>query len=136
MRKILQHCLLGMALGFFVFLLSYLAMLIPGMGYGVFVFVFALTLFAQGVFYGLTAIHGRAWSTLGFVVNLILWVTELVQLEHQLDGSSIHRLLYHNDNYYALRFMLGGILWATNKLAIDAITGWIIERRAASPSHG
>ena len=128
MRKLWSHYTLGIALGLFVFVMSYLLMLIPEVGYGIFLVIIVLIIFAQGTFYGLTAFHGRAWSTIGFFVNLILWATELVQLEQQLDGSSLHRFLYHNDDFYALQFVLGGILWATNKLVIDLFIDQIIDK--------
>jgi hypothetical protein len=69
------------------------------------------------------------WSTVGFVLNFIFWTTELVQLEHLLEGSSAHRLLYHNDSYYWMRFVLGGILWVTNKLVFDLIIDRILGKR-------
>ncbi len=121
MRKVGTHYALGIALGLLVFLISYLLMLIPGIGYGILTVLYVLIVFAQGAFYGFTSVHGRSWSTISFVVNFILWVTELVQLEHLLEGSSAHRLIYHNDSFYWLRFVLGGVLWATNKLVLDLI---------------
>lgn len=130
MRKALWHYLLAIALGLLVFGLSYLAMLIPMRGYGALWFMYAFILFAQGVFYGLTAVHGRMWSIVGFILNFVLWTTELVQLEHLLDGSATHRFLYHNDDYYALRFILGGVLWATNKLIIDVCIGWVTKKNS------
>src|SRR5690606_10281627 len=131
MRKIAIHYLLGIALGLIVFLLSYVLMLIPGIGYGVLAVVFALIFFAQGTFYWLTAVHSRMWSTVGFVLNFILWTTELVQLEYLLDESSTHRLLYHDDSYYWLRFVLGGLLWSTNKLVLDEVIGYIVGKNSA-----
>lgn len=129
MKRIGTHYALGIALGLLVFLVSYLLLLIPGIGYGIPTVLYVLILFAQGAFYGLTAVHGRLWSTISFVVNFILWVTELVQLEHLLESSSAHRLLYHNDSYYWLRFVLGGIFWATNKLVLDLVVDRIIDKR-------
>ncbi|MBK6776127.1 MAG: hypothetical protein IPG74_09900 [Flavobacteriales bacterium] len=122
---------MGVALGLLVFLVSYPLMLIPSIGYGILTVLYVLIIFAQGAFYGLTAVHGRLWSTISFVVNFILWVTELVQLEHLLEGSSTHRPLYYNDSYYWLRFVLGGLLWATNKLVLDFIIGQILDKRKA-----
>ena len=121
MRKLAIHFALGIGLGLLVFMASFLLMLIPGMGYGILTVLYALIIFAQGAFYVITAVHGRTWSTISFVVNFIVWVTELVQLEHLLEGTSTHQLLYHNDSYYWLRFVLGGVLWAANKLLLDAI---------------
>ena len=134
MRKIAIHYALGIALGLFVCLVSYLLMLIPSIGYGAFAIVFALFFFAQGTFYGLTTVHGRIWSTVGFVLNFILWTTELVQLEHLLDGSSIHDLLYRDDSYYWLRFVLGGMLWATNKVILDEVIDRIVGKNDATVS--
>ncbi|MEZ4757410.1 MAG: hypothetical protein R2817_11340 [Flavobacteriales bacterium] len=131
MRKIAIHFALGIGLGLLVFMVSYLLMLIPGIGYGILTVLYVLILFAQGAFYGITAVHGRLWSTVSFVVNFILWVTELVQLEHLLEGTSAHQLLYHNDSYYWLRFVLGGLLWAMNKLLLDAIIHAINDTRKA-----
>ncbi|MCB9182339.1 MAG: hypothetical protein H6591_00355 [Flavobacteriales bacterium] len=131
MRRIANHYTLGIGLGLLVFVLSFLLMRIPGIGYGVFAVVYALIFFAQGTFYGLTATHGRLWSTISFVVNFILWVTELVRLEHLLEGSSAHTLLYHNDSSYLIRFALGGALWASNKLVLDLIIDRILEKRRA-----
>lgn len=128
MRKILKHYALGITLGLVVFMISYLAMLVPGIGYGVLLVIYTVTLLAQGAFYGLTAAHGRAWSTMSFVVNLVLWVTELVQLEHLLEGSSAHRFLYHDDDSYALIYVLGGFLWATNKLVLDKLIDVVIDQ--------
>jgi len=135
MRKTLKHYALGVALGLLVFMLSYLALLIPGIGYGSVLFIYIFIFFAQGMFYGLTAVHGRMWSTVGFILNFVLWTIELVQLEYLLDGSAMHRFLYQNDDYYVLRFLLGGALWATNKLIIDVCIGWVIKRnRTVSPA--
>lgn len=131
MRKIANHYALGIGLGLLVFVLSFLLMRIPGIGYGVFAVLYALIFFAQGTFYGLTATHGRLWSTISFVVNFILWVTELVQLEHLLEGSSAYGLVYHNDSYYWLRFALGGVFWATNKLVLDLIIELIRDKQRA-----
>jgi hypothetical protein len=126
MRKVLKHYALGAVLGLLVSALSYIAL--SALGYGAFLVIYVSILFAQGTFYGLTAVHSRLWSTLGFVANFILWVTELVQLEHLSEGSSTHRLLYHNDSYYWLRFVLGGVLWASNKLALDFIFERTIDK--------
>lgn len=131
MRKIAIHFALGIGLGLLVFLVSYLLMLIPGIGYGFLTVLYVLILFAQGAFYGVTVVHGRLWSTINFVTNFILWVTELVQLEHLLEGTPAYRLLYHNDSYYWLRFVLGGVFWATNKLVLDLIFDRILEKRRA-----
>jgi hypothetical protein len=136
MRKIAIHYVLAIALGLIVFLLSYVLMLIPGIGYGVFTVVFALIFFAQGTFYRLTFVHSTVWSTASFVLNFILWTTEFVQLEHLLDDTSMHRLLYHNDSYYWLRFVLGGLLWSTNKLVLDKVIDMIIGKSAATVSSG
>jgi hypothetical protein len=129
MGKVGIHYALGIVLGLLVFAITYLLMLIPGVGYEIFAVQFAVILFAQCAFYAITAAHGRAWSIVGLVVNLVLWVTELVQLEHFLEGSSAGQFLYHNDDYFALRFVLGGIFWATNKLVIDVSLGQFIHRR-------
>ena len=134
MRRIAFHIALGIGLGLLVFLTSYLLMLIPGIGYGILTVLYVLILFAQGAFYGLTTGHGRLWSTISFVVNFILWVTELVQLEHLLEGSSTHRLLYNNDSYYWLKFVLGGLFWATNKLILDFIIDRVTDERRSHVS--
>lgn len=133
MRKVVTHYALGLFLGLLVCLLGYLFMLMAGLGYGLFI-LYVLILFAQRTFYGLTAVHGRSWSTISFVVNFILWMTELVQLDHLLEGSSAHKLLFHNDSYYWLRFALGGLLWATNKLVLDFIIVRVIDKRKSHVS--
>lgn len=133
MRKVVTHYALGLSLGLLVCLLGYLFMLVAGLGFGIFI-LYVLILFGQGAFYGLTAVHGRSWSTISFVVNFILWVTELVQLDQLLEGSSAHMLLYHNDSYYWLRFALGGLLWATNKLVLDFIIDRVTDKRKSHVS--
>ena len=129
MRKITIHFALGIGLGLLAFGAIHLMMLIPGVGHGIFTVLYVLILLAQGVFYARTAVHRKLWSTINFVANFILWVTELVQLEHLLEGSSAHRLFYHNDSYYWLRFALGGVFWATNKLVLDLIVDRILGKR-------
>ena len=132
MKKIGTHYALGIALALLVSLVGYVLMLIPGIGYGILTVLYVLILFAQGAFYGLTAIHGKAWSTISFLVNFILWVTELVQLEHLLEGSPAYKVLY-KDQYWLI-YGIGGAFWATNKLVLDLIVDRIITKRKLSAS--
>lgn len=133
MKKIGTHYALGIALALLVSLVGYVFTLIPGIGYGILTVLYVLILFAQGAFYGLTAIHGTAWSTISFVVNFVLWVTELVQLEQLLEGSSVYKVLYKDQHW--LIYGIGGALWATNKLVLDLTIERVIAKRKLSSSR-
>ena len=57
------------------------------------------------------------WIALLFLLSFILWVTEQVLVSDAFDNT----FLYHDDLFYPLRSALGGILWVTNKLILDAL---------------
>jgi hypothetical protein len=119
--KALKHYILGVALGLLVFVLSYFVLLIPSIGYEVLGYLYVFTLVAQIIFYWHTSNGNYLRTIINFMLNFFLWTFELVELEHLLEGTTVYRFLYHTDELYALRFILGGLLWATNKLILDIV---------------
>lgn len=75
-----------------------------------------LTLFAlQVTFYYLTTNFKIGWTISSFIINFILWTIELVVLE-----KSFHNTWIYQDSKIA-SIVLGGILWATNKILLDKL---------------
>lgn len=54
---------------------------------------------------------------LNFISNFALWTFEQVQIEMNFRNSFI----YQEENYKIGVFILGGLLWVTNKIIIDKL---------------
>lgn len=129
MNTILKHYLYGIVLAILVFGFSTFVQSLPIPGYGALGYMYAFTLGAQVTYYWLTSTNHLKHAILNFILNFFLWITELVQLEHLLDGTGIHRIIYRSDELYVLRSLLGGILWASNKLLIDKFVPFVSTHR-------
>ena len=66
-------------------------------------------------FYFLTTFFNVGLTVISFVLNFILWVAEQVNLESTFHDSIVYQL---NDRGFTV-CLLGGFLWATNKLILD-----------------
>ena len=124
--------LLGLTLACAVYLLLFAAMAFnPNIGWEVLYLVYAATIIAQVTFYILTSRIKLSWSVLAFVLNLAVWILELVLLNQFLEGTQWHTLLYHTDSIFLLRYLAGGVFWTTNKILIEAMmirTGVAVAR--------
>jgi len=78
--------------------------------------IFYLSVFVQQMVYYVLLTHNGFWITLGaFLLNYILWIAEQVNLEATFTQSTF----YIEDRWTYGVVVLGGVLWATNKLIID-----------------
>lgn len=69
------------------------------------------------VFYRLTT-YTKIWLTvLSFILNFVLWVAEQVNLERFFHDT----FLYQDNRFRYAVIILGGLLWAFNKLIIDRL---------------
>lgn len=79
--------------------------------------LYVLIVLGQIAFYYLTT-YANVWLTiLSFILNFILWVAEQVNLERLFHDTFFYQ---ENDFRYGV-IVLGGLLWAINKLAIDRL---------------
>jgi len=78
---------------------------------------YILIVLGQIAFYFLTT-YTNIWLTiLSFILNFILWVAEQVNIESYFHDT----FFYQDDNLRYAVIVLGGLLWATNKLIIDKL---------------
>jgi len=79
--------------------------------------LYVLIVLGQITFYYLTT-YTNIWLTiLSFILNFILWVAEQVNLER-----FFHDTFFYQDNDFRYGvIILGGFLWAINKLIIDRL---------------
>jgi len=79
--------------------------------------LYILILLGQIAFYYLTT-YTNIWLTIfSFILNFLLWVAEQVNLE-----SFFHDTFFYQDkNFRYAVIILGGLLWAINKLIIDRL---------------
>lgn len=91
--------------------------LIPNIGWHFLTVAYGLIFILQVLYYYLTSIFNIVLSIVSFIMNFLLWIIEQVQLEKVLHDSPF----YQGENYKIGVFILGGFLWATNKMLIDAL---------------
>ena len=83
-----------------------------------FLTVIYLTIFVlQITFYYLTTNYKFGWTALSFIVNFILWTFEQVVIEKTFQDSFI----YQGENWKIGAYVLGALLWVTNKILIDQL---------------
>lgn len=92
-------------------------LIFPNIGWHFLTVYFSLIGVAQITFYYLTTYTNIWFTVLSFILNFILWVAEQVNLE-----SFFHDTFFYQDkNFRYAVIILGGLLWAGNKLIIDRL---------------
>ncbi|MDQ0475595.1 hypothetical protein [Chryseobacterium sp. MDT2-18] len=90
---------------------------LPDIGWH-FITVIYVTIFVlQITFYYLTTNYKFGWTALSFIVNFILWTFEQVVIEKTFYDS----IIYPGENWKIGAYVLGGLLWVTNKILIDQL---------------
>ena len=93
---------------------------LPDIGWH-FITVFYITILVlQITFYYLTTNFKFGLTSLSFLFNFVLWLLEQVLIEKNFHDSFI----YKGTNYKIGVFILGGLLWVTNKILIDKLFGF------------
>lgn len=87
--------------------------LIPDLGWHFLTVFYYSILILLISFYYLTSKLNVILSILSFILNFILWVAENVNLEKTFSESA-----FYKEYHYGV-MILGGFLWATNKLLIE-----------------
>jgi hypothetical protein len=90
---------------------------LPDIGWGFLSVIYITIFFFQITFYYLTTNYKFGWTALSFIVNFILWTFEQVAIEKTFHDSFI----YQGENWKIDAYVLGGILWVTNKILIDQL---------------
>ena len=90
---------------------------LPNIGWH-FLTVMYITVFTlQITFYYLTTNFKFGWTVLSFILNFILWTFEQVIIEKTFHDS----IIYNGENGKLGVYILGGLLWVTNKILIDKL---------------
>lgn len=92
-------------------------MLFPDIGWSILAVYYVLIMVGVTTHYWLTSRLWWPWIALSFLLNFPLWVFEQVQLEHHFE----HTFLYSGDTRLFWVSIIGGSLWAFNKIAIDGL---------------
>jgi hypothetical protein len=117
-KIILLHLGLAIAFAISTAALTDLTTLLPiDIGWHFLTVLYILIVLGQIAFYFLTT-YTNIWLTIfSFVLNFILWVVEQVNLE-----SFFHDTFFYQDKIFRYAvIILGGLLWAINKLIIDRL---------------
>jgi hypothetical protein len=114
LKKTTIQYLLGLALLTIPIVEGTLAVL-PDIGWHFMTVIYITILILQITFYYLTTHFNFGWTVLRFVLNFVFWTFEQVIMEKSFHDSFI----YKGDNYKIGAFILGGLLWVTNKILID-----------------
>ncbi len=77
--------------------------------------LYVLILLGLIAFYFLMTFTNFWLTILSFILNFILWVAEQVNFEKLFHDT----FFYHNNKFRYGVIVLGGLLWAINKLIID-----------------
>lgn len=117
-KTILLHFGIAVALALLVGIAPQLIVrLFPDIGWHLLTAFYLIIACAQITFYLLTTFTGLWLTILSFVLNFILWVAEQVNLE-----SFFHDAAFYQDERFRYGvIVLGGLLWAFNKLVIDRL---------------
>ena len=92
-------------------------LLAPDIGWHFLTVLYLLIVLGQIAFYFLTTYTNIGLTILSFILNFVLWVAEQVNLE-----SFFHDTFFYQDNNFRYAIVvLGGLLWAINKLIIDRL---------------
>ncbi len=79
--------------------------------------LYILIVLGQIIFYFLTTYTNNWLTILSFILNFVLWVAEQVNLESFFQDT----FFYQDKNMRYAVIILGGLLWAINKLFIDRL---------------
>ena len=122
MQKLIKTAIIhiGLAITFAILcavLTDLSILLFPDIGWHFLTVFYLLIVFGQIAFYYFTTYTNIWWTIVSFILNFILWVAEQVNLE-----SYFHDTFFYQDKNlrYAV-IILGGLLWAINKLIIDRL---------------
>ena len=91
--------------------------ILPDIGWHFMTVIYVTIFVLQITFYYLTTNYKFGWTALSFVVNFILWTLEQVVIEKTFHDSFI----YQGENWKIGAYVLGGLLWVTNKILIDQV---------------
>lgn len=86
------------------------------MGWHFLTLLYLLIFAAQISFYVFTSYHKLGFSFLGFALNFVLWISELVNLDKIMPPDFFYQSSLNTNIVYFSSF-----LWALNKLIIDQI---------------
>lgn len=116
-KTTIQYILgLGLALLTIPIVVGTLAVL-PDIGWHFMTVIYVTIFVLQITFYYLTTNYKFSWTALSFIMNFILWTFEQVIIEKTFHDSFI----YQGENWKVGAYLLGGLLWVTNKLLIDQL---------------
>jgi hypothetical protein len=114
-KTTIQYLLgLGLALLIIPIVKGTLAAL-PDIGWHFMTVTYMTIFISQITFYYLTTSYKFGWTALSFIINFILWTFEQVIIEKIFHDSFI----YQGENWKIGAYILGGLLWVTNKILID-----------------
>ena len=91
--------------------------ILPDIGWHFMTVIYVTIFVLQITFYYLTTNYKFGWTALSFIVNFILWTLEQVVIEKTFQDSFI----YQGENWKIGAYVLGGLLWVTNKILIDQV---------------
>lgn len=116
-KTIIQYLIgLGLALLTIPIVEGTLAIL-PDIGWHFMTVIYVTIFVLQITFYYLTTNYKFGWTALSFFVNFILWTLEQLAIEKTFHDSFI----YQGENWKIGAYVLGGLLWVTNKILIDQL---------------
>jgi hypothetical protein len=90
---------------------------LPDIGWHFMTVIYVTIFVLQITFYYLTTNYKFGWTALSFIVNFILWTLEQVVIEKTFHNTFI----YQGESWKIGAYILGGLLWVTNKILIDQL---------------
>lgn len=90
---------------------------LPDIGWHFLTVIYVTIFILQITFYYLTTNYKFGWTALSFIMNFILWTFEQIVIEKTFHDSFI----YQGENWKLGAYVLGGLLWVTNKILIDQL---------------
>ena len=117
-KSVLIHFGIAIAFAVMTAALTDLTTLLPiDIGWHILTVLYVSIVLGLIAFYFLTT-YINIWLTiLSFILNFILWVAEQVNLERIFHDT----FFYQDNNFSYAVIVLGGLLWAINKLIIDRL---------------
>ncbi len=118
-KSVLIHFGIALAFAVMIAALTVLTTVLPiDIGWHFLTVFYVLIVLGLIGFYFLTT-YTNIWLTiLSFILNFIFWVAEQVNLESLFRDTFLYQDRYFR--YYAV-VILGGLLWAINKIVIDRL---------------
>lgn len=90
---------------------------LPDIGWHFLTVIYVTIFVLQITFYYLTTNFKFGLTALSFILNFILWTFEQVIIEKTFHDS----IIYNGENWKVGAYILGGLLWVTNKILIDQL---------------